>query len=61
MVGDVKHGDPLLEAYYAYSTERVRAGILDCSMNAAIVDGKTVEAHMIAVLRAAGRLPEGYE
>ena len=51
----------LLEAYYDYAGERVRAGILDRSLDIAILDGKSVEEHVIEVLRAAGRLPEGWD
>lgn len=47
----------LLDAYYEYTLERVQAGILDHSLDIALLDGKTIEEHMIEVLRAAGRLP----
>lgn len=52
---------PLLDAYLEHTGELARRGILDHSLNNAILDGKSVEEHMIEVLRAAGRLPEGWD
>jgi hypothetical protein len=51
----------ILEAYVSYSGELARRGILDHSLDVAILEGKTVEEHMIDVLRKAGRLPEGWD
>ena len=51
--------DRLLDAYYEYVIERVRAGIIDHSMDAEILDGMSVDEHIVKVLRAAGRLPAG--
>ena len=48
----------LRDAYYQYVSERVRAGIVDHSLDIAILEGKTVEEHMVEVLRAAGKLPD---
>lgn len=51
----------LLDAYYEYCSGLARAGILDHSLDNAILDGQTVEEHIVEVLRAAGRLPEGWD
>jgi hypothetical protein len=51
----------LLDAYYEYCLERVRAGIIDHSLDNDLLDGKTVDEHIIEVLRAAGRLPESWD
>src|SRR4051812_48291414 len=52
---------PLRKAYYEYLDELARAGIVDHALNNAILEGKTVEGHVIEVLGAAGRLPEGWD
>ena len=49
--------DRIREAYYEHCLALARAGVVDDSMNDAIVDGKTVNEHMVDVLRAAGKLP----
>lgn len=51
----------IFRAYLDYTDELGRRGILDHSLNDAIMDGRSVEEHMIAVLRAAGRLPTGWD
>ena len=51
----------LRKAYYDYLDDLARAGIIDHALNNAILDGKTVEEHVVEVLRAAGRLPEGWD
>jgi hypothetical protein len=51
----------LQDAYYAYTIERARAGILDHSLDIALLEGKTVEEAIVAILREAGRLPEGWD
>jgi hypothetical protein len=51
----------ILEAYVSYSGEMARRGMLDHSLDVALLEGKTVEEHMIDVLRAAGRLPDGWD
>ena len=51
----------LRDAYYAYLDELARAGIVDHALNNAVLEGKTVEEHIVEVLRAAGRLPEGWD
>ena len=53
--------DRLLDAYYEYCIDRVRAGIIDHALDAALLDGKTEDEHIVEVLRAAGRLPEGWD
>jgi hypothetical protein len=53
--------DRLFEAYDQYAIERVRAGIIDHSLDAAALDGKTVREHVVEVLREAGRLPAGWD
>jgi hypothetical protein len=53
--------DRLLDAYYEYCLAQVRAGIIDHALDAAILDGKSVDEHIIEVLRAAGKLPEGWD
>lgn len=49
--------DRIRDAYIEHELALAKAGILDHSLNIAILDGKTVEEHMIDVLRAAGKLP----
>jgi len=49
----------ILDAYFAYAEERSRAGILDCWTDA--LDDRPVEDVLVEKLRAAGRLPEGWE
>jgi hypothetical protein len=51
----------LSDAYFEYTMKRVRKGIIDHSLDIAILEGKTVEEHIVEVLRAAGRLPEGWD
>src|SRR4051794_7939783 len=51
----------LFNAYDEYVVERVRAGVIDHSFDIAILEGKSVEEHIVEVLRAAGRLPEGWD
>ncbi|MCC7368944.1 MAG: hypothetical protein IT306_11005 [Chloroflexi bacterium] len=53
--------EKIFRAYLDYTDELGRRGILDHSLNDAIADGKSVEEHMIDVLRAAGRLPAGWD
>jgi hypothetical protein len=53
--------DRLLDAYYAYCLAQVRAGIIDHSLDAAVLEGKSVDEHVVEVLRAAGRLPDGWD
>jgi hypothetical protein len=51
----------LREAYYEYLDDLARAGIIDHALNNAVLEGKRVEEHIVEVLRAAGRLPEGWD
>jgi hypothetical protein len=51
----------LREAYYDYLDDLARAGIIDHALNDAVAAGKPVEEHIVDVLRAAGRLPEGWD
>jgi very-short-patch-repair endonuclease len=51
----------LRDAYYDYCDELARANIIDHTLNNAILDGKTIEERIVAVLRAAGQLPEGWK
>jgi hypothetical protein len=51
----------LRDAYYEYCDGLARAGIIDHALNNAILEGETVEEHIVDVLRAAGRLPEGWD
>ena len=51
----------LRNAYYEYLDDLARAGIIDHSLNNAVLAGTPVEEHVIEVLRAAGRLPEGWD
>ena len=53
--------DRILDAYYEHCLALARAGIIDDSLNDAILDGKTVDEHMVDVLRAAGKLPADIE
>ena len=52
--------DQLREAYLDYLDDLARSGILDHALSNAILEGKTVEEHVVEVLRAAGRLPDGW-
>lgn len=51
----------LRKPYRDYLDELARAGIIDHVLNNAILEGKTVEEHIVEVLHAAGRLPEGWD
>jgi hypothetical protein len=51
----------LRDAYYEYLDDLANAGIIDHALNNAVLEGKTVEEHVVEVLRAAGRLPEGWD
>ena len=51
----------LFDAYFEYSLDGVWRGILDPSLDVALLEGKTVKEHMINVLRTAGRLPESWD
>ena len=53
--------DSIREAYYDHCLALARAGIIDDSLNDAILDGKSVDEHVIDVLRAAGKLPTDAE
>jgi hypothetical protein len=53
--------DRIRDAYYQYASEQIRAGIIDHSLDVAILEGKTVQEHMVDVLRAAGKLPDDWE
>jgi len=50
----------LRDAYYDYLDDLARAGIIDHGLDNAVLEGTTVEQHIVAVLRAAGRLPAGW-
>lgn len=51
----------ILDAYYDYSLDQVRAGIIDDSLTENIDDDRSLEIRIIEILRAAGRLPEGWD
>jgi hypothetical protein len=52
----------LLDAYFEYATEQVRAGILNCARwERAMLADVSLEQFMIDELRVAGRLPEGWD
>jgi hypothetical protein len=51
----------LRKVYHDYLDDLARADIIDRALNNAILEGKSVEEHMVAVLRAAGKLPEGWD
>ena len=51
----------LREAYYEYLDDLGKAGVIDHALDNAVLTGKRVEEHIIDVLRAAGRLPEGWD
>jgi hypothetical protein len=53
--------DRILDAYYEHCLSQVRAGIIDHSLDAALLDGKSVDEHIVDVLRAAGKLPAGWD
>jgi hypothetical protein len=46
----------LRAAYYERSLRLLKAGIIDCSMDADIADGMTVDEHIKKVLREEGVL-----
>ena len=50
----------ILDAYYEYRLAQVRAGIIDDSLTDDIDDKRSMDERIIEVLRAAGRLPEGW-
>jgi len=50
----------LLDAYYEYVSAPERRGTLDNSLIFATEQGKTVEEHIVEVLRAADMLPAEY-
>jgi hypothetical protein len=47
----------LRDAYYEYCRDVSRQGTLDHALTNDVLDGISVEQHMIRVLRSAGRLP----
>jgi hypothetical protein len=51
----------LLDAYYEYTGELVRAGIIDDSLTENLDDDRPLEDRIAEILRAAGRLPEGWD
>ena len=51
----------LLEAYLDYSGEQARAGIIDDSLTEDIDDDRPLEERIADILRAAGRLPAGWD
>jgi hypothetical protein len=51
----------LLEAYLDYSGQLARAGIIDDSLTENIDDDRPLDARIADILRAAGRLPEGWD
>ena len=53
--------DRLHECYVDHALAQARAGIIDHSLNIALLEGKTIEEHMVDVLRAAGKLPPELE
>ena len=53
--------DQIRDGYIEHELALVKAGILDHSLDIAILEGRTVEEHMIDVLRAAGKLPADLE
>lgn len=51
----------ILDAYFEYSLEQVRAGIIDDSLTENIDDDRPLEERIIDIFRAAGRLPDGWD
>jgi hypothetical protein len=51
----------LLDAYYEYTGDLVRAGIIDDSLTENLDDNRPLEERIEDILRAAGRLPEGWD
>lgn len=51
----------LLDAYFAYSMDRIRAGIIDDALTEGPDDGRSLEERIIDILRAAGKLPAGWD
>lgn len=51
----------LLEAYLDYSGELARAGIIDDSLTENIDDDRPLDDRIADILRAAGRLPDGWD
>ena len=48
-------------AYYEYLDDLAHRGIVDHALNIAVIEGKSIEAHIVDVLRAADRLPKGWD
>jgi len=53
--------DRLLDAYYEYASDLVRAGIIDDSLTENIDDDRPLDERIADILRAAGRLPDGWD
>jgi hypothetical protein len=51
----------LRKAYYDYLDGLARSGVVDHALDIAILEGKSVEDHVVEVLGAAGRLPAGWD
>lgn len=51
----------ILDAYYEYSVEQVRAGIIDDSLTENVDDTRPLEQRIADILRAAGRLPQDWD
>lgn len=56
-----KMNDRLLAAYLEYSGELARAGTIDESLTEILDNDRPVGERMADILRAAGRLPEGFD
>jgi hypothetical protein len=53
--------DRIRDAYYEYCLARAQAGLIDDALLSDTADGTSIEEHMIETLRAAGKLPSGFE
>jgi hypothetical protein len=51
----------LLKAYFDFTSDLVRAGIIDDSLTENIDDDRPYDERIADILRAAGRLPEGWD
>jgi hypothetical protein len=51
----------VLDAYVDHVREQAERGVLDCSLTDKEDESKSIEEHMVETLRAAGKLPAGFE
>jgi hypothetical protein len=50
----------LIDTYLEYSGEQAQSGVIDDSLTEDLEDDRPLEDRIVDILRAAGRLPEGW-